>query len=446
MAEPTRLTGYVDDAALLGEVGLETYGAMVDAILEHVPELVWPVSIRTYSRMRHEPQIAAVLKVYFLAIQRARWSVDGTGCRDEVTAQIADDLGLPVNGTDEEPTGARRRRFTWAEHLRLSLLDQVYGHMFFEQAWVQEAGRFRLAAVSERMPQTIADVHIATDGTLASIVQEAGMFARNPRPITTANGALVYYVNEREGSNYFGRSPLRPSYADWLIKGEVLRVHATAIRRFGLGIPYAEAKPGAMPAEVAELQRMVAGMKATEHMGAALPHGATLKLAGLQGSVPDAVAFLNYLDRQMTRSTLTSLLDMATAERGARSLGETVMDLMVYAQQAVADSHAGTGTSQIVVPLVDANWSEDEPAPRIVCNDVGADIELTAQDIFWLTSYAALTTEPELENWIRQRYGIPTLDAAALAELRKEAAAAVAAGAGNRPLGHLIPPTPKGGE
>jgi hypothetical protein len=34
--------------------------------------------------------------------------------------------------------------------------------------------------------------------------------------------------------------------------------------------------------------------------------------------VPDAVAFINYLDRQMTRSTLTSLLDMATrnAARG----------------------------------------------------------------------------------------------------------------------------------
>lgn len=446
MAEPSRLSGYVDDQALLGDIGFETYGAMVDAVLEMVPDLIWPLSVRTFSRMRHEPQIAAVLKAYFLAVQRARWSVDGAGCRDEVTQQVADDLGLPVTGTDPEPTGARRRRFTWAEHLRLNLLDQVYGHMFFEQEWVEAGGRWRLAQVSERMPQTIADIKVNRDGTLASIVQEAATFNRRPTPIATANSALVFYVNEREGSNYFGRSLIRPAYTDWLIKNEVLRVHATSIRRFGLGVPYAEAAPNAMPAEVAELQRMVGNIKATEHMGAALPHGATLHLAGLQGNVPDAVEFLNYLDRQMTRATLTSLLDMATAERGARSLGETVMDLMVYAQQAVANAHAETATSQIVVPLVDANFSEDEPAPRIVCGDVGADVELTAQDVFWLTSYAALTTEPELENFLRQRYGIPTLDPDALAALRKEAAAAIKADAGDRPLGHLIPPTKPGGE
>lgn len=445
MAQPTSLTGYVDDGALLDQIGLETYGAMVDAVLEHVPDLIWPLSVRTYARMRAEPQLAAILKAYWLAIRRSRWAVDGAGCRDEVTQQVADDLGLPVLGVDEEPSGARRRNFTWAEHLRLALLSQVYGHMFFEQQWADQDGRWRLATVAERMPQTIADIKIASDGSLAGIVQQASMFKANPPAIRTDNAALVYYVNEREGSNYFGRSLLRPSYSDWLIKDQVLRVHATSIRRFGLGILEVQAPAGATPQQVSEAQRYASSIKATEHAGAGLPHGFTSSLKGLTGNVPDAVAFLNYLDRQMTRSTLTSLLDMATAERGARSLGETVMDLMVYAQQAVANSHADTGTSQIVVPLVDANWGEDEAAPRIVCGDVGADVELTAQDVFWLTSYAALTTEPELENFLRQRYGIPTLDAAELAALRKEAAAAIKAGAGDRPLGHLIPPT-KGGE
>jgi hypothetical protein len=196
----------------------------------------------------------------------------------------------------------------------------------------------------------------------------------------------------------------------WLIKDQVLRVHATSIRRFGMGVPYAENKPGATPQEIAETQRMVANLKATEHLGASLPHGVTLKLAGLTGSVPDAVAFLDYLDRQMTRATLTSLLDMATATRGSRSLGETIMDVMVYAQQAVADNHADTATRQIVVPLVDANWSEDEPAPRVVCEDVGADLELTAEDIFNLMRAGALIGDPQLWAWMRDRYRLPDID------------------------------------
>lgn len=440
--EPTSLLGYVDDSALFGEIGLETYGALVDAILEHVPELVWPRSNFTYARMRHDPQLAAILKVYFLAIQRAKWSVDPAGCRDEVAQQVADDLGLPILGVDPEPTGARRRAFTFAEHLRLSLLDLVYGHMFFEQQWVQAGGRWRLATVAERMPQTVADIHLDSNGVIASIEQMALPGKQAPK-ITVADHRLVYYVNEREGSNYFGRSHLRPSYAPWLIKDQVLRVHATSIRRFGMGIPEVTAPAGATPQQVAEAQRLASSLKVTEHSGAGLPNGFTLNLKGLQGSVPDALAFLNYLDRQMTRSTLTSLLDMATAERGSRALGETVMDLMVYAQQAVAEAHADTATTQLVVPLVDANWSEDEPAPKIHVGDVGADLELTAQDVMWLTEYGALTTDPELESFLRARYGIPAIDPGY--RLSPEDAKAVAAQARatlrEHPLGHLIPPT-----
>ena len=423
MTMPTSARGYVDDNALLNDASAWGYGALIDALLEQIPELVWPRSIQMYGRMRRDPQLTAVIAAYTLAIRRARWAVDPAGCRDEVVAQVADDLGLPVLGTDEAPTGARRRAFTFAEHLRLALLDLTFGHMPFEQTYTEAAGRWRLAMVAERMPQTIGDVKLNRDGTINYVEQQAYLGnAALPR-ITTSDRRLVWYVNDREGSNYFGTSLLRPSYGPWLIKDQVLRVHATSIRRFGMGIPEVTAPVGATPQQVAEAQRLAAGVRVTEHAGVGLPNGFTMTLRGLQGTVPDAVAFITYLDRQMTRSTLTSLLDMATAERGARSLGETVMDLMVYSQQAVADAHADAATRQIVVPLVDANWGEDEPAPQIVVGDVGADLELTAQDIFWLTSYAALTPEPELENWIRQRYGIPTLDGADLAKLRADAAA-----------------------
>jgi hypothetical protein len=448
-SEPTgNPRGYTDEHALLGDIGIYGYGSLVDAVLELVPELVWPRSVETYTRMRHDPQISAILKAYNLAAMRAKWSVDGAGCRDEVVAQTADDLGLPIKGVDPEPTGARRRAFTFAKHLPLALLSLPIGHMFFEQSWVEQGGRWRLATVQERMPQTIADIHLDGNGVIAWAEQYAWTLQRDQPKITTADHRLVYYVNEREGSNYFGRSVLRPSFTPWLIKGEVLRVHATSIRKFGMGVPYAETPPGYTPEQIGEVTRMLAMQKATEHMAASVPAGVKLHLAGLQGSVPDALGFLNYLDRQMTRSTLTSLLDMATAERGARSLGETVMDLMVYAQQAVAEWVADESTSQIVVPLVDANWGEDEPAPRIVVGDVGADLELTAQDVMWLTEYGAITNDPELESFLRGRYGIPDIDPKYVVtpEDAKAIAAQARATLRERPLGHLIAPTKPGGD
>jgi hypothetical protein len=403
---PTGLIGHMDS------LDVNAYGSVVDYLLENTPQLMHPESVRTFARMRHDPQLAAILQAYGGPIGRANWVVDGTGCRDEVTARIADELGLPVNGADDEPTGARRRKFSVGEHVRLVGLYRVFGHMFFEQAWVERDGGWSLDVVQERMPQTVAALHLNGDGTLQSVEQSGFANGRTAPKITTADHRLVYYSREREGSNYFGQSLLRASYGPWLIKDQMLRVHATSIRRFGMGVPTFEPIPGAsiQPQQQLEADRVIARLRASENSHVNPPPGYRYVLAGMTGSVPDALGFITYLDRQMTRSTLTSLLDMATAERGARSLGETVMDLMVIAQQADARFIADTATQQLVIPLVDANWTEDEPAPRVLATDVGADVELTAQDLNFLLEYGGIRADKPARDWIRERYGMPDED------------------------------------
>jgi hypothetical protein len=402
----SNLSGYMDDT-----IGLDGYGALVDTILESVPDLMWPLSIRTYSRMRHDAQLAPILSLYIETIASTTWSVDPAGCRDEVVQLIADDLGLPIKGIDDKPKGARRRGFAWAQHLRTALLDQTFGHMFFEQNWIEQGGRYRLGAVQERMPQTIARIHLNSDGTLQSIEQEGRTTQTRPPVITTADHRLVYYTRQREGSNYFGRSVLRPAFGPWLIRDQMLRVHGESIRRFGMGVPTVSAPAGATPQQIAEAERMATRFRAGERAGAGMPDGYKFTLEGLTGSVPDALAFIQYLDRAMTRQALASILDMATAERGNRSLGDTVLNVLMVALQAIANDHAAVGTSQIVVPLVDANWGEDEPAPQIVCGDVGEQRELSPQDANYLAQWGVITAgDPNLESWARNRYRIPPID------------------------------------
>jgi hypothetical protein len=303
--------------------------------------------------------------VYSRPITRASVFLDGAGCRDEVVQLVADDLGLPIKGVDEDPTGARRRKVSYRKHLRLSLLDLPFGHMAFEQQLEPVGQRMRLTKLVERMPQTIASIKTNDDGELVEVTQQ------NPRPAANEPvmrpPTLVWYANEREGSNWFGQSLLRESFPLWLMKNEIFRVHGTSIRRFGMGIPTAQALPGTSPtpAEIGAAQRVVGMYRASEHAAIAMPPGFRLALEGMTGNVPDALAFIEYCDRMMTRNTLTSILDMAASARGNRSLGETVMDLLVLSQQSIADEHALAATEQIVVPLVDANWGEDEPAPQI---------------------------------------------------------------------------------
>jgi hypothetical protein len=59
---------------------------------------------------------------------------------------------------------------------------------------------------------------------------------------------------------------------------------------------------------------------------------------------------------------------------------------------------------------VDANFGEDEPAPRVIVGDVGADVELTAQDMNWLMQYGGIQPDQPVRAWIRQRYSIPDED------------------------------------
>lgn len=392
------------------------YGPWVTDWLELIPDLMWPTSVQTYARMRHDPQLTAVLAAYTLPIRRATWALDPSGCRDEVVRLIADDLGLPILGVDEEAGPARRRGVRWADHLRLSLLSLVFGFIPFERRYEIRNGQARLVNLGERMPHTIGDIKLNRDGTVQSISQDL----LDSRPIPADR--LVWYVHDREGANWAGRSMLRACFGAWLLKHETWRVHATSIRRFGMGIPSVEAPAGATPAQVAEAQRLASAMRAGDTAGAGLPHGYKLALTGMTGSAPDAMAFISYLDQQMAKSALAGLLDLGQTPNGSRALGQTMLEMFLLSLQAIADEIADTATSGqpgmpgIVTQLVDYNWGEDEPAPRIVVSDVGDRHEITAEALDQLLSSGAISPDPELEAYVRTAWRLPERSQTAPAE------------------------------
>ncbi|MER7500452.1 DUF935 family protein [Nonomuraea pusilla] len=394
---PTRDIGHLDS----------NYGVWYGDLLEQIPDLTWPLSARTYSLMRTDPQLTAVLAAYTLPIRRATWSVDPAGCRPEVVQLVADDLGLPILGVDAEPGPARRRGVRWADHVRLALLSLTFGFMPFERRYAIVNGQARLINLGERMPHTIGQIQLAADETVQSITQNLAAV----RPIPA--NRLVWYVHDREAANWTGRSLLRPAYGAWLIKHELWRVHATSSRRFGMGVPNVEAPPGATPAQVAEAQRLASAMRVGDRAGVGLPNGFKIQLTGLTGSVPDVLGFVKYLDQQMSRQALAGLMDLGDTSNGSRALGDSFLDLFLLSLQTIADEIADTATvgqqgmPGIVTDLVNLNFSEDEPCPRIVVSDVGSRQEVTAQAIEQLMRSGALSPDPALEAYVRQAWRLP---------------------------------------
>jgi hypothetical protein len=387
--------------------GLPGQGGLLTEWAETVPDLTWPDSVRTYGRMRRDARITAVLTSFFLPILRTTWAVDPEGVdRDEAVQLVADDLGLPVLGEKAPVKDSPVRGFTWHDHVRLALLNLVYGHMPFEQWYEIRAGVTHLAGVQERQPHTIAIIDIADDGQVRQVFQ-------NTQQDPVAANRLVWYAHEREGANWAGVSMLRSCYTPWILKHETLRVHATAIRRFGMGVPTVHAPPGATPAMLIEAQRLAAGMRAGDTAGAGLPDGYDFALTGLTGSAPDAIGFLQYLDQQISGSALAQIVELAHGTYGSRALGESFLDLFLLGLQAAADAVGDTATTGsptmpgLARSLVEYNWGEGEPVPKIRATDVGDRHEVTAEALSLLVTAGALAPDPTLEAFIRGAWGLP---------------------------------------
>lgn len=357
--------------------------------------------------MRHDPQIKAVLGAYKHPLMRATWVLDPDGCKPKVVQHVADDLGVGILGNDKGQGAARRRGVVWTRHLQEAFNYLVFGHMPFERRYTYDAqGVPHLTHLGARMPWTIAQMKIDQFGIMQEVVQTT---QRDPIPAER----FVWYVNDQEGSNWAGISMLRAAFGAWLLKHETWRVHVTSIRRFGMGVPVVNAPPGATQAQVIQAQQLASSMRAGDSAGMGLPQGFSAAIQGIAGSIPDALGFIKYLDIAMAKMVHAGLIELGQTDNGSRALGETFMDLFQLALQSVADSIAMTATSGyegmpgIITDLVDQAYGEDEPAPRLVCTDVGENYEVSANALQSLTMSGVMTPDPALDEWARKTWRLP---------------------------------------
>ena len=382
---------------------------------EASPELAWPANIAVYARMlRQDAQVAAIYRAVTLPIRRAAWRLDPNGAPPEVVALVAEDLGLAVVGEDRPPTRPRSKgRFSFDEHLRMALLSLVYGHMGFEQVYRIEAGRARLAKLGVRMPQTIAKINVADDGGLESVEQYSSGKPGTPLTAVIGIDRLVWYATDREGANWAGQSILRSAYKHWLLKDRLLRVQAMTIERNGMGVPTVEAPQGASPAQMAELNSLAQSYRAGESSGGAMPFGSRLRLVGVEGSLPDALPVIRYHDGAIGKEMLAQFLELGTTRTGSRALGSAFIDFFILALESLATGISSTLNEHVVEDLVDLNWGESTPAPRIVTSALDATNDIPPESLVTLIDSGAITPDDDLEVFLRQRYSLPRRGGAA---------------------------------
>lgn len=406
---PTRELGYVNP------YGQSFYQGSYEAD-EITAALLWPNNLRIYDQMyREDSQVSAIMRAVCLPIRRAQYRVDPAGASEQVVQLVSEDLGLPIVGRDPSASTGRRAPFSWNNHVRQALLMLRYGHMFFEQVYDVSTGQARLSKLAPRMPRTIYEINVAQDGGLISIEQIAPL-SSGSMGITIPVRRLVAYVHEMEGANWFGMSLLRPAYKHWLIKDRLLRVQAQAIDRNGMGIPVYKGSEGMNGEDIDAGLKTATSIRSGDNSGTAIPAGSELELMGVTGTIPNAMEPINYHDQQIARAMLAHFLNLGTqtsSATGSYNLGSTFQDFFAMSLQTIADHICDVVTRHVIEDMVTLNWGLDEPAPRLVCDDIGAQHDATAQALLMLAQAGVLSPDFPLEQFVRLRYGLPMPDPAA---------------------------------
>lgn len=370
------------------------------------PAMRWPTAGQIFRKMvKDDAQCSAMLLAITLPIRRTPWRLDPNGAREQVVAHVASDLDLPIQGGEQATAVRTGGRFTWAEHLEQALTSLPYGHAFFEQVYrLGDDGLLHLRKLGHRMPLSISAINVARDGGLISIEQPAT--ALGEKPVTLGVERLVAYVHQREAGDWRGTSLLRPAYKHWLLKDRALQGWRNTNDRNGQGVPIYEGAPG--ETDLSEGRRLATSHRGGSTAGAALPSGAKLRMAGVEGNLPLHEPEVKYHDEQIARAVLAHFLTLG--DKSSYALGVTFADFFTMSLQTIAKQLADTATSHIVEDLVDVNYGPDERAPRIVFDEIGSRQGATAADVAQLLASGVLRPDRSLEESLRQKYGLPPKD------------------------------------
>ncbi len=389
---------------------------------ETVLDLLWPRSVQTYTRMaRDDSRLSSILQAISLPIRLTSWRIDPAGASDEVVRHVAEDLGLPIMGDDDSrPMRRSKGRFSWGVHLQQALTYLQFGHSIFESVYRMEGGRAHLMRLSPRPQSTIAWWNVARDGGLLSIEQwPAGLYVTPGISVAVPGSGrseipsdrLVVYVRDPDPGVWHGNSILRPCYKNYVLKDELLRIEAAAARRHGIGVPAAWAPPDEShdPERVAEYQRAASAYQGGSSAGIGLPAEARFEILGPTGAPMDPRRAIEYHDHQMALVALAHFLNL-DGKGGSYALASTQRDTFIQAVGAVADHVRETAQAHVIDDIVDWNWGEDEPAPRLVFDAIGSGQDATASALQQLVSAGLLTPDSRLESHVRQMTGLPSHD------------------------------------
>lgn len=365
--------------------------------------------IRNYDKMRKSDATVRIsIMALVLPIISGHWFMEPAS-EDAKDKEIADFITYAVL--------SGKTLFSWDQFTEEALkLCLSYGRIAFEKVFgiVDFNGQplIGFRKVPSRQPQTVYRWAIGEgENEKAGITQwiPAGNIVEIPWE------KLVVFVNEKEGDNWEGISLLRTSYKNWHIKSQLEKIDSIAHERQGLGIPFAQARPGFTPTdkERALVQTALRNLRANENAFVEIPAGYEIGWMDMKaGTTRTPYESIEYHDRQIMKNVLLQFLEIGgkKGSSGSFAASDNQMDLLILALQSIAQNFMAVVQQGMVKQLVDLNWPDYGVYPTLKVDKIGPDNAGKLSDILLkLTQAHIITPTDEDEEFMRNIMEMPEL-------------------------------------
>ena len=369
----------------------------------------------------------------------------------------------PYGGDDADEKALEHAKFIeWAffECMRPNLFEHLaacapmvarHGFAPFEDLWWEQEWEGKqvltLRKLDVRLPRTISRWFQDQWGELTGIEQ----FLLDKGNVEIPATQLVYYRIGGEGDNWEGTSMLRPAYKPWFIKDTLERLTAVRHEREATGLPvvYPPSNAGVDSTVLDEIEEALANIRGGSQGYLVMPgpradhlppeeskNGWFFELVGFGGSAggADAGPALEYFRDQIAAAVVGEFMRLGQKDVGARATADVQQDPFYAGVEAFASMIEGP-LNEKVEQLIALNFDDAEGAPSLAMEEADATSLVELKEfVAGLAEKGALVPDFPLEDYLRERAGLPPADPAArqLAEQQKQAeleqAQALAAG------------------
>lgn len=393
----------IDNFHVTSSTGTEIFGG--EFFEEYLQEIRGNEWAKIADRMRRSSdQVNMLLTLIKTPIINATWEIESPD-ESEISNEIKEFLEFALfDNIDFE------------QFIQEALTFYEFGHSVFEVVYTplinhaKHSNTIIPKKFSFISPKTIEEWRLNNDGSINHIRQMVdGDLSRDVR--IEADNLMVMSIN-KEGSNYEGRSLLRPIYGNWKRKQNFLKILAIGIERSSLGVPVGITAQSAGSKARDTLQKILNAVTTHQRSSIVVPHGTDVKNFSISFDADKVEKVIEAERRGMSQSFLAGFMELGTNSGGTGSyaLSSNLSNIFFSSLDTPANIIAKK-LNGIIKDLIDFNYGKQELYHKIRVSNISDKLgKEFVENLTMLTQSGYVSATDTMKEYLRKKFNLPESD------------------------------------